>query len=410
MLWFLLKEREKMKNLKIKITAILLLIAFVASAQQVIFITGKVTDEKTGEPLPFVNIGLVGTYIGVATNLDGFYELRIPNKHKDKIMEISAVGYSTVKESVANIAKRKKFDVVLAPMAFDIGEVEVKAVSRLQHTRVKKAIKAIAQNYLQQPFNYEMYYRGELKSKDGVERLREAAVRLYDNRGYQRGNAFQVFKERGYEFVEVRKNFENETLADGSTYLDELLELDIVRVRGNVLNLNAIDDYKLHLEGETEYEGDKVWIIAYTNPKPTLATTGDYYAKTYKGKLYIKQKDYAIVKNVLTATARNYSPQGRSFFVSKDRQHFLPLELEYTAITTYKKYGKVYYLSSISYQRTHRWVSKLTAEKKFEKINAELLVNSVNTANPKLIERRAYYENKPYNATFWESYNIIKDR
>ncbi len=399
-----------MKFLNIKLTAVLLCMVIAVSAQQVIIVKGKVTDKKTGEPLPFVNVGLVGTYVGAATNVFGFYELRISPKLKDKIIEVSAVGYSTEKESVANAAKMKKLDFQLAPMAFSIGEVEVKAQSRLQYTRVKKAVERIAKNYLQRPFNYDIYYRGKLKSNNNLERLREAAVRLYDNRGYKRGNAFQVFKERGYKFLEVRKNFENETLADGSTYLDELLEMDIVRVRGNVLNLNTIDDYKLKLERETEYEGDKVWVISYVNPNPTLASTGDYYAKTYKGKLYIKQKDYAVVKNTIEATARNYSSQGRSFYVSEGRQKFLPREIRYTATTIYKEHRGVYYLSSIVYERTHRWVSKATGETKAEKINTELLVNKVYTKNPKTIQRRAYYENKPYNSEFWKTYNIIRDR
>ncbi len=42
-------------------------------------LTGKVTDKKTGEPLPFVNITLEGTTIGAATDMDGKYViLNIP--------------------------------------------------------------------------------------------------------------------------------------------------------------------------------------------------------------------------------------------------------------------------------------------------------------------------------------------
>lgn len=399
-----------MQKIKIILVSCLVFCSFVVAAQDVIVITGKVTDKKTGEAIPFVNVGVTKTYIGAATNMDGFYELKIPVRHKDKFVEISAVGYSTVKEAVEDIAKKKTLDIELEPMAFSVGEVEILAESRLQYTRVKKAVENIARNYLQTPFNYDMYYRGELKDADSIVRLREAAVRLYDNKGYKRGNAYQVFKERGYDFIEVRKNFENETLADGSTYLDELLEMDIVRVRGNVLNLNQIDDYKLTLEGETAYEGDKIWIIAYENPKPSLASSGDYYVKSYRGKLYIKQKDFAIVKNVMEVTARNYSKQGRSFYVEEGRQKYLPRTIKYTVTTTYKKHMDYYYLSYISYERTHNWVSKATGENKKERIHAELLVTKIDTFNPEVIERRAYYENKPYNESFWKSYNIIRDR
>ena len=36
-------------------------------------LTGQVTDEVTGEPLPFVNITVEGTMLGAATDLDGKY-------------------------------------------------------------------------------------------------------------------------------------------------------------------------------------------------------------------------------------------------------------------------------------------------------------------------------------------------
>ncbi|PVX51059.1 carboxypeptidase-like protein [Balneicella halophila] len=399
-----------MQKIKILSVVCLVFLGSVIVAQDMIVITGKVTDKKTGEPIPFVNIGVIGTYTGAATNMDGLYDLKIPSKYKEKELEISAVGYSTVKEKVADIAKSKTYNVELNPMAFEVGEVEILGESRLQYTRVKKAVENISKNYLQTPFNYDMYYRGELKSGDNVLRLREAAVRLYDNKGYERGDAYQVFKERGYDFLEVRKNFENETLADGGTYLDELLEMDIVRVRGNVLNVNEIDDYKLTLEGETEYQGDKIWIIAYENPNATLASTGDYYVRTYKGKLYIKQKDYAVVKNTMEVTASNYSPQGRSFYVEEARQNYEPQSISYKVTTTYKQHMDYYYLSYISYERNHDWKSKKTGEKKKESILAELLVTKIDTFSPQVIERRAYYENKPYNEEFWKSYNIIKDR
>lgn len=379
-------------------------------AQGIISFSGKIIDKKTKEPMPFVNMGVLGTYLGTATNIDGLYELKIPVKYKGREIQISSVGYKTIKIGVDSIVNKSEINFEMESTIFAIDEVEVTTKSRLQYTRVKKSIVNIKDNYLQTPYNYDMYYREELFQNGKVERLRESAVRLYDNKGYERGNAFQVFKERGYEFLEVRKNFENETLADGSTHLDELLEMDIVRVRGNVLNLDKIDEYELELEGETEFEGDKVWIIAYKHPNPNLATTGDYYVSKYSGKLYITQKNYAIVRNVSEIVATNYSKQGRSFYVAEKRQKQSPKSITYTATTNYKSHLGYYYLSNISLVRKHIWIDKISRKETQEQLNAELLVTEVNTFSPKVIERRAYYENKPYNAPFWESYNIIRDR
>ncbi|MDZ7625174.1 MAG: carboxypeptidase-like regulatory domain-containing protein [Ignavibacteriaceae bacterium] len=58
-------------------------------------IAGKVTDSKTGEALPFVNILIEGTNLGAATDIDGNYViLNIPpGKYNVKAQYI---GYQAV--------------------------------------------------------------------------------------------------------------------------------------------------------------------------------------------------------------------------------------------------------------------------------------------------------------------------
>ena len=62
-----------------------------ASAVQDEVITGTVTDVDTGEPLPGVNVVLMGTTIGTATNMEGEYELSVPSL--DETLVISYIGY-----------------------------------------------------------------------------------------------------------------------------------------------------------------------------------------------------------------------------------------------------------------------------------------------------------------------------
>lgn len=46
-------------------------------------ISGTVTDASTGETLPGVNVVLQGTETGTATNLDGEYQLSVPESSLD---------------------------------------------------------------------------------------------------------------------------------------------------------------------------------------------------------------------------------------------------------------------------------------------------------------------------------------
>ena len=378
-------------------------------SEEIIRIVGKLTNKQTQEPIPFANVGVIGSYIGAASNLDGIFEFKIPGRLLRSSIQASAVGFSTFTETVENCMKPDTLQIYLNPVNYKIGEVDVMAESLVLQKRIKTAVERIPENYLQTPFNYDVYYRSEKFENGELNRLRESAVRIFDGKGYHRTDAYQVFKERGYKFLQVRKNFETASLADGSTYLDELLEMDIVRGRGNILNGNHIAFYDLKLDQITEYENDSIWVISYKSKRPMLSNTGDYYAKSYSGKLYIKIKDYAVIKNETHVVATNYSPQGRSFYVNEEKQKWKPLKIEYDFSVTYKQHSGRYYLSYVNYKRHHKLKDKEKGTNKVLDINTEMLITKINTTEPEVIEKRAYYENMPYDKKFWESYNIIFD-
>ncbi len=377
--------------------------------QKIIKLIGKITNKDTGEPIPFTNVGVVGSYIGAASNLDGVFEFKIPVKYSDRKIEASAVGFSTFSKIVAECSTTDTLKIMLSPIEYKIEEVNVEAESLVLQKRIKEAAKHISQNYLQTPFNYDAYYRSEKIVNNSRTKLREAAIRIYDDKGYERADAYQVFKERGYKFLQVRKNFQSLSLYDGASYLDELLEMDIVRGRGNILNANNVNFYELNLDKITQYENDSIWVISYKSKRPTLSTTGDYYTLSYSGKIYIKIKDFAVVKNETQVTASNYSPQGRSFYVNEKRQDWKPLTIKYDFNVIYKQHNDKYYLSYVNYNRQHKLKNKENNEIKKETIKTEMVITKINTKNPEVIEKRAYYEDMPYNEKFWETYNIISD-
>ncbi len=376
---------------------------------KLIRIVGKLTSDHNKEAIPFANIGVVGSFIGAASNIDGVFELKIPGNLIDKTIQVSAVGFSSFTNKIRDCIQEDTLRITLTAKNYSIAEVEVTAESLVLKKRIRTAIERIPHNYLQTPFNYDVYYRSEKFENSELNRLREAAIRIYDEKGYQRADAYDVFKERGYKFLQVRKNFETSSLADGSTYLDELLEMDIVRGRGNILNKNHLDFYDLKLEQISEYENDSIWVISYKSKRPILSNTGDYYAKEYSGKIYIKIKDFAVIKNETHVVASNYSSQGRSFYVNEERQKWKPIRIEYDFSVTYKEHSGRYYLSYVSYKRHHEIEDKKTQEITNVDINTEMLITKINTTNPEVIAKRAYYENIPYDKKFWESYNIIFD-
>ncbi|MBI5648630.1 MAG: TonB-dependent receptor [Ignavibacteriae bacterium] len=101
---------------------LLLLAPLAATAGPTGKIAGKVTDAKTGEGVPGVNIVIVGTTLGAATNLDGDYTiLNVPPGTYE--LRASSIGYAPV------LTKNVKVNIDLtARINIQIGEsvVELK--------------------------------------------------------------------------------------------------------------------------------------------------------------------------------------------------------------------------------------------------------------------------------------------
>ena len=78
-------------QIKLQITCLLALIPFFSALGQRTVISGKVTDARTGDPIPFANIVITGTTAGTTTDFSGQYQL-VTDQKTDSITA-SYLGY-----------------------------------------------------------------------------------------------------------------------------------------------------------------------------------------------------------------------------------------------------------------------------------------------------------------------------
>lgn len=100
-------------------------------------IRGFVYDKNTGEPIMFTNVYFLGTTIGSATDINGFYSIS-KIKPGSYTMVCSYLGYDTFKTTVtigANSIIIK--NIYLTPSAIRIGEVEITDKKIENQTQVK---------------------------------------------------------------------------------------------------------------------------------------------------------------------------------------------------------------------------------------------------------------------------------
>ena len=263
-----------------------------------ITINGMIADATTGEPIPFANLGVLGTLAGVASDMDGKFELVLPDNYADRIIRVSVVGYASYEIKVAEAGQKGFLRIVLKPVTYGIGEAEVYAESLVYKKMLRQVVENISRNYISRPYNYEGYFQYTITENGNPQSMKEAIVTIFDNKGYERSDVHTAYKNLNYRFDQVRRDREVQSVLDGLTYFDDILTSDVIRNTRNILDIANAADYKLKNKGRLMYEGDSVRLIAYEVEKPSLSTSGDAAVTKYSGEIYINLKDYAVLKNM----------------------------------------------------------------------------------------------------------------
>jgi iron complex outermembrane receptor protein len=85
---------------------------------------GKVSDEQTNEPLPFVNIGIKGSHTGTFSDNSGLYQLELPKG--EYTLLISCVGYDKQERHLYTDSKSKiVLNIELAPTSLELNTLVV---------------------------------------------------------------------------------------------------------------------------------------------------------------------------------------------------------------------------------------------------------------------------------------------
>lgn len=366
----------------------------VAQEDGKITIKGTVIDQATNEPLAFVNMGLLGTLAGVASDIDGNFELVVPDRYATHVIKFSAVGYAPYEMKVYE-AKDKVLKVALKPVSYGLREVSVFAEALVYKKLIRDVVANIGKVYIAKPYNYTGYFKYGITVNDGAEKVKESIVDIYDSKGYSRGDVTTAFKEVNYNFNQVRRSEPMKSVYDGMTYFDDILTADIVRNTRNVLDVANLDEFKLKNKGILMYEGDSVQVISYELSKPSLSTTGDVAVSQCKGEIFINKKDKAVLKNVVQIKAKDFNILGRNLVAINEAPKS---DVEMVLSTNYKKMKSVYFLSGITL------AYKYKQEGNTVKGEMQYITTRVNMDSPTPITGRKYYEDLKTDAAFWNGY------
>ncbi len=279
-------------------------------------VSGKITGKTSGEPVPYVNIAVRGTFHGTMSDLNGNYHLSVPDSVCK--IEVSAVGYI---KQVLPVRQREvnHLDIHLTEDVIALDEIEVRPGENPANILIRKVISAKdANNPARLPsWKCRLYSKTEVDIKNIQ---RSAATRKYLSQFDFVFNYIDSLELEGKTFLPV---FFNETISDyyhdGTTKQDREV---ILANKASGMTTDMITQFtgKMY-EGVNVYENyimfTDIGLISPVNSlglqfyryylhDSTLTEAGKIYEMSFqpklqqepafKGKMWIEEGSFAITR------------------------------------------------------------------------------------------------------------------
>ena len=289
-------------------------------AQNHLFITGKIIDQKTGEPIPYAHVGIPEKGIGTTTAFDGTFYFKVPKYYDQSTMIVSYIGYKTFRFPINQI--KDEMTIKLETSDNELVEIVVMEPNQVEDI-IRRAVKNIPKNYPTNPTKVLGFYR-ESRTNEKFEHtyMAEGVLNIYKR-------SYKSSKEGYVSLVQGRRiNLKNplDTMVRGGFTSGHMAahRFDIVQNREDFLQERYFPVYKYWIEGMTTYNDKPVYIIGFDKDPdgiPYIKKTGpfsfkkdkhennsDYnilnigrrkikYTARMKGRIFIEKESYAIIKS-----------------------------------------------------------------------------------------------------------------
>lgn len=391
------------------------------TAQDHIFITGKIIDKKTGDPISYAHVGIPEKGIGTTTAYDGSFNFKVPKYYDRSTMIVSYIGYKTFRFPINQI--KEKMIIKLETADNKLTEIVVIEPTQVENI-IRRAVKNIPKNYPTHATKSLGFYR-ESRTDENLNHtyMAEGVLNIHKK-------SYKSSKEGYVSLVQGRRiNLKNplDTIIYSGFTSGHMAahRFDIVQNREDFLQELYFPVYKYWIEGMTTYNDKPVWIIGfdkdsegqpYVKKKKGLFNFGKdnhenggnrsflnigkrniKYTARMKGRIFIEQESYAIIKtefeirkeglkkiNDYPLYAGNWD--GNSYTVN------------------YRKVGEKWYFSDAVREGQYGGGGMYSNEIKITEINPE-------KAEPlpylDRIGRGSEFARMTgtYNSNFWENYN-----
>lgn len=305
-----------------------------SSAAKPLMISGIITDEETGEPLPSASIGFKSQPKGTVTNSNGEFGLTIPPELNNDTIIISFLGYSgriiPVKQAAGSFLK-----ISMSREYYSIPEIIIR--NQIPQEIINKSRKAISRNYGETPAMMTGFYREGVLRKNVLQTYSEAVLRIYKSSysGSLQGDQMNVYKSRKIENLNITDTLAVRLKAGLST----CLELDGAKNLFDFIDPSSMQDYNYRLTDIVTYDKETAFAIEFSQKENTALPL-------FTGTIYINTSDFGIYKADFEISPSQIGKIKESFITSSSGGFTTwPVSVRYSV--SYRKVNGRYFLNHV---------------------------------------------------------------
>ena len=298
------------------------------------YITGKIVDDETSEPLPFATIVLMNKGKGTVSNNNGDFGMKISSDLYNDTLSVSYLGYLgreiPIKKAFGNnltISMKREF--------ISIPEIIIR--NQNPQEIISRARKAIPHNLGDTPALMTGFYREAILKKTELQTYSEAILQIYKSAysGTLYGDQIKVYKSRKIENTERTDTLAIRLKAGLST----CLELDGAKSIFDFLTLESMSDYSYRMTDIVTYDEESAYAIEFEQRE-------NVDLPLFKGTIYINTVDFGILNAEFEINPKLIHKMKDSFIAASSRGfNTWPVSVKYSV--SYRKMKDRYFLNHV---------------------------------------------------------------
>jgi len=366
------------------------------------FLSGKLIENKKGEPVKYASVSVFNKPVGTISNIDGEFLLKIHPKNIQDTVIISCMGYAQILLPAYKLLDEDLF--ILTPISIRIKEVKVTAIT--PHQLLKNLRQNIAKNYSSNTKLMTAFYRETVQQDNNYINVSEAVMEILKSQyGHNsRSDLVRLLKARKSPDVQPFKwlNFK----LQGGPFT--ITQLDVVKTMESFINEKYEELYNYEIDRVIWYNSHPVYVVKF-HP-----ISSSFYP-AFEGEMYVHRETFALVHANYRISKAGLNKAREVMIMKKPpKVKAGPTFVLYTV--SYQQYLGKWQLASAQASVKFKIRSKRDNLKSEFHSVSDLLITYIETTDLKRFTKDEKFTKQDifveklgdFDEKYWENYNIIK--